>query len=131
MSMKKNENINVKLQVEKYRNSGKLTLNVHFDKDTPNFYTDKNVLSWSPTLEEIDFFNEAFEMISKCKSYKHEKKLNEDKVDTPVEKKTEDHSKASKEEKTVASKPEKWDDDTEESSTLSDSEKKEVNEWFV
>lgn len=129
--MKKNENIHVKLQVEKDRNSGKLTLNVHFDKDTPNFYTDKNVLSWCPTIEEIDFVNEAFKMISKCKSYKHEKKVNEDKVDTPVEKKTEDHSKASKEEKTVASKPEKWDDDTEESSTLSDSEKKEVNEWFV
>ena len=128
MSMKKNENIHVKLQIEKDRNSGKLTLNVHFDKDTPNFYTDKNVLSWSPTIEEIGFVNEAFEMISKCKSYKHEKKVNEDKVDTPVEKKTEDHSK---EEKTVASKPEKLDDDTEESDELSDSEKKEVNEWFV
>ena len=129
--MKKNENIHVKLQIEKDRNSGKLTLNVHFDKDTPNFYTDKNVLSWCPTIEEIDFVNEAYKTISKCKSYKHEKKVNEDKVDTPVEKKTEDHSKAPKEGKTVASKPEKGDDNTEESSTLSDSEKKEVNEWFV
>ena len=126
--MKKNENIHVKLQIEKDRNSGKLTLNVHFDKDTPNFYTDKNVLSWCPTIEEIDFVNEAFEMISKCKSFKSGKKVKEDKVDTPVEKKTEDHSN---EEKTVASKPEKLDDDTKESDDLLDSEKKEVNEWFV
>lgn len=131
MRMKKNGNIHVKLQIGKDRNSGMLTLNVHFDKDTPNFFTDKNVLSWCPTTEEIDFVNEAFEMLSKCKNYKHEIKVNEEKVDTPVEKKTEDHSKAPKEEETVASKPEKRDDDTEESSTLSDSEKKEVNEWFV
>lgn len=129
--MKKNENIYVKLQIEKDGDSGKLTLNVHFDKDTANFHTDKNVLSWCPTIEEIDFVNEAFEMISKCKSLKHEKKVNEDKVDTHVEKKTKDHSKASNEEKAVAPKPEKKDNDTEESSTLSDSEKKEVNEWFV
>ncbi|UCF12069.1 MAG: hypothetical protein JSW06_08505 [Thermoplasmatales archaeon] len=129
--MKKNENIHVKLQIGKDVSSGKLTLNVYFDKDTPNFFTDKNVLSWCPTIEEIDFVNEAFEMVSKSKNYKHEKKVKKDKGDAPVVKKTEDHLKASKEEKTVESEPDRLDEDTEESSNLSDSEKKEVDEWFV
>lgn len=125
--MRKNDNVFVKLQIEKDRNSGELALNVHFDADTPNFYTDKNVISWFPTIEEMNFVNEAFEMIS---NHKHERKNNEE-IGTYTENKTEDHSETSNEEEVVASKPKKVEEGTEETSTLSDSEEKELNEWFV
>ncbi|MCK4332976.1 MAG: hypothetical protein KAV40_05290 [Thermoplasmatales archaeon] len=128
--MKKNENIHVKLQIGKDENSGELILNIRFDKDTPNFFTDKDVISWCPTIEEINFVNEAFEMISKRKSHK-QKKMNEDKTDTHEEKKTDDHSKTSNEEKAIDSRHEKEGRDTEENPTLSDSEQKDVNEWPI
>ena len=127
--MGKNGNIFVKLHIEKDRNSGELTLNVCFDKDTPNFFKDKDAISWCPTIEEIDFVNEAFEMISSRKNRKHEKTDNENnKIDTHVEKESKNHSKTSQEE-SVTSKPKNENKDTER--TLSDSEKKEMNEWFV
>ena len=66
--MAKNENIFVKLQIEKDQNSGDLTLNIQFDKNAPNFINDKNEIRWSPTLAEIDFIEETFEMISHRKS---------------------------------------------------------------
>ena len=67
--MAKNENIFVKLQIEKDQNSGDLTLNIQFDKSAPNFINDKNEIRWSPTLAEIDFIEETFEMISHRKSH--------------------------------------------------------------
>ena len=115
--MKKNENIHVKLQIGKDENSGELTLNIRFDKDTPNFFTDKDVISWCPTIEEINFVNEAFEMMSKRKSHK--------------QKKTDDHSKTSNEEKSIDSKHEKGNKDEEKTPNLSDSEQKDVNEWPI
>lgn len=130
MNMKKNENIHVKLQIGKDESSGELTLNIRFDKDTPNFFTDKDVLSWCPTNEEINFVNEAFEMISKRKGHK-QKKLNENKTDLHEEKKTDNHSKTINEEKAIDSKHEKGNKDEEETPDLSDSEQKDVNEWFV
>lgn len=126
--MKKNENIHVKLQIGKDENSGELILNIRFDKDTPNFFTDKDVISWCPTIEEINFVNEAFEMISKRKSHKQEKKGNENKIDPHEEGKTNDHSN---EEKVTDSRHEKEGRDTEENPTLSDSEQKDVNEWPI
>ncbi|UCD14235.1 MAG: hypothetical protein JSW60_02145 [Thermoplasmatales archaeon] len=126
--MGKNDNIFVKLQIEKDRNSRKLVLNVHFDADTPNFFTDKNVLIWYPTIEEIGFVNEAFEMISHHKNVRKNKEDN--KISTHIENKKEKHTKTSNEEE-VASKAKEEKEDTEENSSLSDSEKKEVNEWFV
>ena len=73
--MKKNDNIFVKLQIEKDENSGELILNIRFDKETPNFFTDRDVISWCPTIEEIKFVNEAFELISKNKDF-NQKKMN-------------------------------------------------------
>lgn len=126
--MKKNDNIFVKLQIEKDESSGELMLNIHFNKDTPNFVTDKDVISWCPTIEEINFVNEAFEMISKRKNCKQGKKVNENNTNPHGEKKTDDYSN---EEKVDNFKPEKEDKITEEDSTISNSEKQEVNEWFV
>lgn len=61
--MEKTKNIHVKLQIEKDSDSGGLTININFDKSAPNFVDDKHTLCWSPTLEEMDFINETFEMI--------------------------------------------------------------------
>ena len=63
--MKKNDNIFVKLHIEKSRDSEGLSLNVHFDSETPNFYVDRSMINWYPTPEELDFVNEAFELVSK------------------------------------------------------------------
>jgi len=81
---KPNENIYVDLQVERDQNSGELMLNIHFDKNAPNFSTDENVISWSPTCEELDFVNEAIKIFSKGKDTAVEKK-----IDYPSKKSTE------------------------------------------
>jgi hypothetical protein len=65
--MKKQENIYVSLQLDKDVTSGELVLNIQFDRNAPNFFTNKNTISWCPTNEELDFINEAFGMLSKGK----------------------------------------------------------------
>jgi hypothetical protein len=67
--MDKNANIYVKLQIEKSQKSGNLLLNIHFDKDAPNFSEDKHSISWTPTLDEISFIEETFQMISNYKGH--------------------------------------------------------------
>ncbi len=63
--MKKNENIFVTLQIGKDEKSGDLTINTFFDNKAPNFSTDKNRMNWCPTIEEIEFVNEAFVLLPK------------------------------------------------------------------
>ena len=62
-------NIYISLQLDRDKQSGGLMLNICFDKSAPNFSSGKTDLVWSPTFEEIDFIVEAFEMISKGKSF--------------------------------------------------------------
>jgi hypothetical protein len=83
--MTKNENIFVKLQIEKSQSSGDLMLNIQFDKSAPNFSSDKNEICWSPTLEEIDFIEETFEMISnrKCRTSWESKTTADTQQNTP------------------------------------------------
>ncbi|UCD13875.1 MAG: hypothetical protein JSW60_00210 [Thermoplasmatales archaeon] len=69
--MEKNDNIFVKLQIEKDHQSGGLTLGIYFDKNAPNFSTENDSVNWSPTLEELDFIVETFEMISNRKTPQH------------------------------------------------------------
>lgn len=71
--MGKNDNIFIKLQIEKDNQSGDLTLGIYFDINAPNFSTEKDIFNWSPTLEEIDFIVETYEMISEKigKNYKN------------------------------------------------------------
>ena len=69
------KNIYVDLQIEKDQNSGELMLNIHFDKNAPNFSTDENTISWSPTPEELDFVNEAIKIFSRGKDTGFEKKI--------------------------------------------------------
>lgn len=70
--MKKSENIYVSLQLEKDHTSGEMTLSIQFDRNAPNFFTDKNTVSWNPTIEELDFVSEAFAMIAEGKRHKQE-----------------------------------------------------------
>jgi hypothetical protein len=62
--MKKPENIYVSLQLNKDESSGELVLNIQFDQEAPNFYTDSTSISWCPTVEELDFVSEAFRMLA-------------------------------------------------------------------
>jgi len=124
--MKKNENIFVKLQIEKNINSGKLALNVHFDADTPNFYANRDSINWYPTPEELDFVNETFELLSKhgfkVKNYEDKKVIKEEK---------EENTNKTNPEEIDLPKPQKTKDEHKENTTLSESEKKDVDEWFV
>jgi len=71
--MKRPENIYVSLQLDKDQISGNLLLNIQFDKNAPNFSTDKGIISWCPTIEELDFVSEAFDAIAKGKRHKQER----------------------------------------------------------
>jgi hypothetical protein len=64
-TMNKNENIHIKLEISRDPNTGGLNLMTRFDQNAPNFIKDENGFSWSPTKEEREFLNEAFELIVK------------------------------------------------------------------
>ena len=72
--MKKDENLFIKLGLEKNQLSGEITLNIQFDNNAPNFTKDKDITIWRPTVEEWSYANEAFDMLLKGQSYKHGKK---------------------------------------------------------
>lgn len=69
--MVKNDNIYVKLQIEKDNQSGGLTLGIYFDKNAPNFSIEKNGMNWTPTLEELEFIFETFDLVSSKKEKTH------------------------------------------------------------
>ncbi len=66
--MDKNENVFIKLQIEKNHSSGDLILVLNFDKNAPNFSMDKDMIRWSPTFEELDLVLETYEITSKKKN---------------------------------------------------------------
>jgi len=114
--MDKNENIYVKLQIEKDNQSGGLTLGIYFDRNAPNFSTEKNTVSWSPTLEEIDFITETFEMISNCKSQYRQRDDNIKNNETPFhsQKRTEEPPTVKTESKIAEFEPFNTDGDAKE-----------------
>ena len=73
--MKKPENIFVSLQLEKDATSGEMLLCIQFDRNAPNFFADKNLISWCPSIEELDFVSEAFGMIAEGKRIRQEKTM--------------------------------------------------------
>lgn len=82
--MGKNDNINIKLEVCKDKNSGKLSIRAHFDSNAPNFAMDKEGYFWIPTFEEKEFINEAFQLIpmDAYKSNKEKMQRIEENLDT-------------------------------------------------
>lgn len=65
--MDKNEKIHIKLELSKDPLTGQLNLLTRFDPSAPNFIKDEDGFSWSPTKEEREFLNEAFELILRKK----------------------------------------------------------------
>ena len=63
--MTKNENIHIRLEINKDPNTGAMNLVTRFDTNAPNFTKDETGFRWFPTDEERDFLNEAFDMITK------------------------------------------------------------------
>jgi len=82
--MVKNDNINIKLEVCKDKNSGKLSIRAHFDSNAPNFAMDKEGYFWIPTFEEKEFINEAFQLIPIDTSESNKEKMQriEENLDT-------------------------------------------------
>ena len=58
--MNKNEKVNVKLEINKDKQSGKLMIIAHFNKDSSNIIIKNDEYIWMPTIEEKDLLNEAF-----------------------------------------------------------------------
>ena len=77
--MGKQNNIYVKIQLEKDDLTGNLILRTQFDANAPNFFQDNNQISWCPTAEELEFLNEAFTLLSK-KQTKQPSQNNNDKL---------------------------------------------------
>lgn len=61
--MKRNENIFISLQIQKDIESKGLCLSVQFDQNAPNISLGNETINWYPTVDEIDFIAEAFELI--------------------------------------------------------------------
>jgi len=61
--MAKNDKINIRLEIFKEKNSGKLSIRAHFDSNAPNVAMDSDGYFWIPTYEEKEFINEAFQLI--------------------------------------------------------------------
>ncbi|MBP1662553.1 MAG: hypothetical protein H6P94_802 [Thermoplasmatales archaeon] len=72
--MKKQENIYVSLQLEKDVTTGELMIAIQFDRNSPNFFTNKNMISWCPTREELEFINDAYGAFHKGK-HQHQDSL--------------------------------------------------------
>lgn len=79
--MEKQKKIFIKIQLEKNEETGELVTKTRFDPSAPNFFHNKDEICWCPTLEEITFLNEAFELIPTQKNKEIEKK-----TQPPVEK---------------------------------------------
>ena len=69
--MKRQENIYVSLQLEKDATSGEMMIAIQFDRNAPNFFTNKNMISWCPTSEELEFINEAYGILNKATQKRH------------------------------------------------------------
>jgi len=63
--MERSEKIHIKLEISRDQTTGGLNLMARFDPNAPNFVKDENGFSWSPTPEEREFLNEAFDMVQK------------------------------------------------------------------
>ncbi len=62
--MQKDENVFIKIQIDKDKSSGNFLLNINLNKESPNVTFDKDNLNWWPTEEEIDFLIETYKMVS-------------------------------------------------------------------
>ncbi|MDH7517506.1 MAG: hypothetical protein QHH19_04095 [Candidatus Thermoplasmatota archaeon] len=73
----KDDNIHIKLEINKDKNTNQLIITTRFDPSASNFLKDEYGYIWIPTPEEIKFMNDAFELIptEKTKAIPQEKKV--------------------------------------------------------
>jgi hypothetical protein len=83
--MRRPENIYVSLQLCKDDKSREMLLNIQFDRDAPNFFINKNSISWCPTIEEQDFISEAFGILSKRKLQRQDRMDESNHQESPTE----------------------------------------------
>jgi hypothetical protein len=130
IAMGKNENIFVKLQIEKNSQSGNLTMCIYFDKNSPNFSTEEEGLNWYPTVEEMDFIIETFVMISNCKNqyHRHGDNVKSNETSFSIDKDPEEQSTVKKESNIVADEPFNVNKETEDNHPELSKESKEIDE---
>jgi len=84
--MTKDNKINIKLEVCRDKNSGKLMLMAHFNSNAPNVFIDKDSYAWMPTIEEHNLINDAFEFLPTTSSPEktEEKPIPEPVMEEPI-----------------------------------------------
>lgn len=80
--MTKDDKINIKIEVLKDRNSGKLSILAHFNLNAPNVKKDKEDFIWIPTFEEKNLINDSFQLIPIDSSLNQIKTLTQNIEDT-------------------------------------------------
>lgn len=73
--MSKEDNVYIKLELNRNSDSGKIDILARFDNKAPNVVVEKNEYFWMPTIEEKDLLNEAFGLLpnsGSSKSYRSE-----------------------------------------------------------
>jgi hypothetical protein len=69
-----NKETYIQLHVESDQNFKELLLDIYFDENAPNFFTNENKMRWRPTADEMDSILEAFDILSQS-SVSLEKKI--------------------------------------------------------
>jgi len=62
--MVKNQQIFIKLQLEKHPETQRLYIKAHFDHTAPNFEHTEDEISWVPTPDELEFLRDCFQMLT-------------------------------------------------------------------
>ena len=71
-----NKETYIQLHVESDQSFKELLLDIYFDENAPNLYTNENKIRWRPTADEMDSILEAFDILSQS-SVSLEKKIDE------------------------------------------------------
>ena len=61
--LSKDDNIHIKLEISKDKDTNELVITTRFDPSSSNFSKDEYGYIWIPTAEEIKFINDAFELV--------------------------------------------------------------------
>jgi len=69
-----NKETYIQLHVESDQSFKELLLDIYFDENAPNFFTNENKMRWRPTADEMDSILEAFDILSQS-SVSLEKKI--------------------------------------------------------
>ena len=57
-----NKETYIQLHVESDQSFKELLLDIYFDENAPNFFTNENKMRWRPTADEMDSILEAFDI---------------------------------------------------------------------